>query len=552
MLLDFIKTLFLIYIINFFIRWFYDEHKFIFLKQNWFEGLLILLLILDGFSLYLLKVPVLKQLLQYLNLTDYQPFYILFIQFYMMILAGREVIRIGQGIFSFRIKPATLMVLSFASLLAVGTGLLMLPEMTTQPGSMHWLDALFTSVSASCVTGLIVVDTGTFFTLKGQLVILMLMQLGGIGIVTFASFFALSFTTGSSIRYQTYMLDLLSSESFNTARSLLRKIIYYTLVFELIGAVMIYSLWVPDNTFFLNHDVWLKVYYSIFHSVSAFCNAGFSLFPDSLMNHFVMAQPMMQMAFALLIILGGLGFPALQDLFGREALRERMRKPWRDWQVATKVAVYSALVLIITGAVLFYLLENHNTLEGQDGTHKVILSIFQSVTTRTAGFNSVDISAISTPTVIMFLVLMFIGGSSGGTAGGIKTSTFVVIMTSVFGTIRGKKQLTLGKRSISYVFLNRAYSIVAFASIFVVLAISLLTIFEPDKDLTDLVFEEFSAFGTVGLSRGITSALSDAGKVVIIFSMYLGRLGTLTLAYALSRPVRTNAYKYPQTHMMVG
>ncbi len=552
LLIDMIKSLFLIYIINFFVRWIYSESGFQFLADNWFEGILIIILLLDGFSLYLLKAPVLKELLYSIKLENYHPLYVLFIQAYMMILAGREVIRIGQGILAFRIKPATMLVWSFLLLILAGTALLMMPEMTVNAGSMNPLNALFTSVSATCVTGLIVVDTATFFTLKGQIIILILMQLGGIGIITFASFFALSISGKSGIKQQTFMVDLLNSESVNTARELLRKIIFYTLFIELIGAVIIYSLWIPDPGFFLNNSLGLKLYYSIFHSVSAFCNAGFSLFSNNLMNHYVAAQPVLQLGFALLIVLGGLGFPALQDLFGRKALRERMRKPWKSWQVSTKVAVYSSLALIVFGSILFFILEYNNTLSGENTTNKVIQSIFQSVTTRTAGFNTVDIGQLATPTVILFIFLMFVGGSSGSTAGGIKTSTFIIILTSVYATIRGKKQLEISKRSISFQFLNRAFSIVAFAALFILLALFVLTITEPGKSMTDLMFEAFSAFGTVGLSRGITADLSVAGKWVIIVCMFIGRIGTLTLALALSRTVKTNAYKYPQTHMMVG
>ncbi len=552
LLIDMIKSLFLIYIINFFIRWLYSGSFFQFLSDNWFEGLLVVFLLLDACSMHWLKTPVLTNIIANLNLEDYHPIYVLSIQAYMMILAGREIIRISQGLLTFKVKPAILLIWSFILLIVVGAAMLMMPEMTVQHGSMNLLNALFTSVSATCVTGLIVVDTATFFTLKGQIIILILMQLGGIGIITFASFFALSISGKSGIKQQTIVADLLNSESTSTARELLSKIIFYTLFIELIGAVIIFSLWIPDSNFFLNQHLGLKIYYSIFHSVSAFCNAGFSLFSDNLMNHYVAAQPILQLGFALLIVLGGLGFPALQDLFGRKALRDRMRKPWKSWQVSTKVAVYSSIALIIFGSIFFFVLEYNNTLTGESVSNKVIQSIFQSVTTRTAGFNTVDIGQLATPTIILFIFLMFIGGSSGSTAGGIKTSTFVIILTSVYATIRGKKQLEFSRRAISFQFLNRAFSIVAFASFFVLIALFLLTIFEPEKSLIDLMFETFSAFGTVGLSRGITSDLSAAGKWVIIICMFIGRIGTLTLAFALSRSVKTNAYKYPLTHMMVG
>ncbi|MGB0431572.1 MAG: potassium transporter TrkG, partial [Bacteroidia bacterium] len=255
---------------------------------------------------------------------------------------------------------------------------------------------------------------------------------------------------------------------------------------------------------------------------------------------------------AAIIFFGSLGFPAIQDLFGFKSLRNRMRYPWKDWTLATKISLYTSGVLVIVGAILFYLLEQNNTLTGVSTFGQVTHSIFQSVTTRTAGFNTVNFGELAAPTLIMMVLFMFIGASSASTGGGIKTSTFIVIFLSAFATIRNRKQIEINGRTLSTELLNRALTIFLFAASYIFIASFILSITEPNESPLNLLFETVSAFCTVGISTGITSDLSTFGKVILMISMYLGRVGILTLVVALSSATKTKNYTYPNAHLMIG
>jgi Trk-type K+ transport system membrane component len=260
----------------------------------------------------------------------------------------------------------------------------------------------------------------------------------------------------------------------------------------------------------------------------------------------------LHLVMASVIIIGGLGFAPIMDVFSPKALRERLTMPWKDWKLNSKIAIYMAIVLIIFGTTCFYLLERNNVLAGTNLTEALITSFFQSVVTRTAGFNTVDITKLLDPTLILMMFLMFIGASPGSTGGGIKTTTFLLIAVSVLSTIRGKKVISIDKRTIPMELLFKAFCVITFAAAYCLLGVFILSITEPKQEGIDLLFEQVSAFGTVGLSTGITPQLSPFGKILITFSMFLGRVGTVTLALAISRPVISNAYNYPNAHVMVG
>ena len=296
------------------------------------------------------------------------------------------------------------------------------------------------------------------------------------------------------------------------------------------------------------------MFYSIFHAVSAFCNAGFSLFSNSLYEESVQSSYLLHIIVGITIIVGSLGFSTIQDLMSPAQLRERLEKPWKGWKLGSKIAVYTSVILIVIGTIVFFSLEihNENTLANKTIFEQAISAFFQSTTARTAGFNTIDIGAMAIPSVVFMIFLMFIGASSGSTGGGIKTSTFLLITISAFATIRGRKYVEIGKRTISSELLNKAFSIFIFAASYNLLMIFLLTISDSDKPILELVFEQVSAFATVGLSMGITSDLSTFGKTVIIISMFIGRIGTLTLALALSGRDKCNSYQYPKAHLMVG
>lgn len=545
----FMKFLFGFYILNYIVRFLYTFEPRKYLRSTWLELSLVLLLIVEAVGTLIFGVSLVKILLSLFGLGGYLIFYHFVLQVILLIFLIIDLAKVSTLLDLVNLQASTLFILSFIALIGVGTILLMLPEMTTDHQGAGWLEAMFTSVSASCVTGLIVVDTATYFTFKGQFVIMILIQLGGLNILTFATFFASMYSKGVGIKHHSMIQDFFSSASEFDARSILRKILLVTFLIEGAGAFAIYSLWDPALNFESNHE---KIFCSVFHSVSAFNNAGFSLFTMGLSDEFIRHSYVLHIAFMLLIFMGSLSFSAIIDIFGIRSMKERMRLRWKKLQLSTMVALYSSVILCFGGGITIYFLEGNNVLKGLPAFDGFITAMFQSVTARTAGFNTVDLSTLPTSALIATIFLMFIGGSSGSTAGGIKTSTFTLIILSAFATIRGKRNLELMKHNIPWDSLNKAFSIFIFAAAFLFTNIFILSILEPSIDVVELAFEAVSAFGTVGLSTGITAGLGDWSKAILMISMFVGRVGTLTLGYALSRKVVSVDYKYPTGHFLVG
>jgi trk system potassium uptake protein TrkH len=544
------------YVLHFLLRLFFDFEPIKFLKEHWVESLLMLILFIEGLSSLLFGKMILQSFFQSLGLSGFSEFTTAFIQLYFFFVLLIEVTRTYETIPFVKVHPATLFVFTFMLIILVGAFLLMLPEMTTIKGSMSFVDALFTSTSATCVTGLSVVDPSSYFTFKGQVVIMLLIKIGGLNIVGFVAFMILMSKFGVGVRYHNYLDDYAKRGTIHSAISMLRKILLWSMMFEAIGAFLFFMFLGPDNP--LTPTMGDRIFASVFHSISAFNNAGFSIFYNGLYNEHIVGNYFLHIDIMLLIFFGSLGFMALFDLFGRENLRERMRKPWKRIDFNTKVTLYFSLILVFGGALFFYLFEFHNTLENQNTGEKVVTSFFQSVTTRTAGFNTVDIGALTLPTLIIFLFLMFVGASSNSTGGGIKTSTFAILWASMIATMREKKAVELFKRTIRTETVLKAFTILLFFIAWNLIAILLLLITEPqilemsDRSEIDLIFEQVSAFGTVGLSTGITGSLSVAGKLIITLSMFIGKIGALTLAYLFGRKVLSTNYKYPNADAMVG
>jgi trk system potassium uptake protein len=533
-LLKVIKGLFIFYFFSYFINFLYNFEPFKFLKSSLFEAVFLVLLMVQGV------------LFKYYP-TIYVPH--LYIQFLLLILVLIETGKASSSLSSIHVGPANMFILSFVILILSGAGLLMLPEMTCSGRSMPFIDALFTSTSASCVTGLIVTDTATFFTIKGQIVIMLLIQMGGISILSFATFFATFMRKSQGIKQQSIVSAFLGAESLFDSKGLLRRIIFFSAGIEFIGTVLIFFLWSPE----IHFNSWMQqVYYSVFHSISAFNNAGFSLFTDNLYNPLVRNSYFIHLVIVALIFLGGIGFTSLTDMFSVKNLRDRLRHPWKQISVGTKIALYTSIGLIILGTVVFYLLEKNNTLAGKNTFECFVISLFQSVTPRTAGFNTVDYSRLGMPILFFMLFLMFIGASSGSTGGGIKTSTFAIVSSTVWSTIRGKKNVELFKHTISVDLFKKALAVLFFAVTVCFIGSLLLMITEPDFLPIQILFEDLSAFGTVGLSTGITPNLSSAGKTILILTMFIGRTGPLTLAFAMSMRKASGQYKYSTANIQVG
>lgn len=460
-------------------------------------------------------------------------------------------------------NPAMLLVLSFLLLIAVGTGLLMLPGARRQvagepPRSAPFTVALFTATSASCVTGLAVVSTGLYWSRTGQTIILALFQIGGLGIMTCGAFFALGATSSMPMRHRATLSDLLDSEGLHTTRQLLRAILLFTLTFELAGALCLSNLW-PDAPW---HE---RAFQSVFHAVSAFCNAGFTTIHDGqgdvgfagMGTRWEVWGPV-----TVLIVTGGLGFNVMYNLallisaqfhtlkrrplFGLSQRRVRL-------SLASKLTLVSAVILLVGGAMLFFLLESTGPPSGDRLGKRIGDAWFQSVTFRTAGFNTVDHSELQTATKLFAILLMFIGASPGSTGGGVKTISLAIAVLTVISILRGRRHVECFGRTIVDAQVNRALIIIAIGVLLVMFATFLLVLFEqqPDRFL-DHLFEATSAFATVGVSTGVTSELSTASQLVIVTTMFLGRVGPLTLLIALARDASSQRYSYPVERVPLG
>jgi trk system potassium uptake protein TrkH len=455
------------------------------------------------------------------------------------------------------LNPAQLFMLSFALLIIAGAALLELPNATTSP--ISFVDSLFTSTSAICVTGLIVVDTATQFTTLGKSIILLLIQVGGIGIMTFTSFFGFFFKGGtSSFSERLVLSDFFSEENIAEIRKTLTKVIFITLLFEIIGAAFLY--FNLDAAYFPSTGSRIK--FSVFHSVSAFCNAGFSTLTDGIYDYRTRGTYPILYVLGFLIILGGIGFPILLNLYTyikykflsiTSLIRYGTRKDFipKMININSRLVIYTTIFLILTGAIFFFLFEHDHTLKGIDLSGKIAHSFFGSVTPRTAGFSSVNIGQLSTAAVVLTIFLMWVGASPVSTGGGIKTSTFAIAILNVLRIARVKNHIEFHKREIHERSVDRAFSIIILSIIILGCSSLIMNLIEPDKSALKILFECVSAFGTVGLSLGITPYLTDLSKLLLITLMFMGRMGILTLLFALFRKTKTSVYRYPKENIVI-
>ncbi|MDF1763475.1 MAG: potassium transporter TrkG [Oleibacter sp.] len=432
-------------------------------------------------------------------------------------------------------NPPMLLFEGFLCLIAIGTLLLKLP-MASQ-GSVSWLEAAFTATSAVTVTGLVVVDTGTEFTLFGQCVILGLIQLGGLGLMTFAVLTALSLGFKLQLRHQLVAREAFNELSLNTARNAAMSIALFSIVTQLIGIAILGVFFVPELG-------WGQGMYSaLFYTVSAFNNAGFALAPDSLSAY--VGHIGINVAITMLFIVGGLGYVVIM-----ECLTHRR---WRKLSFYTRMILLATLAVNLVAFSVFFLLEysNPSTLGGLASfSDKALAAWFQATTPRTAGFNTLDIGSLTMATTVMMLLLMFIGGAPNSTASGIKLSTFVVLMATTRAFLRGGQTVTFMKRTLNNELIMKSLATVTLGMIVIFTAIFLLSIVVTD-DFMNVVFEVVSAFGTVGLSRGTTAHLGDEGQLIIMAVMLIGRLGPLTLGYLLTVK-RATQIRYASVEFPVG
>ncbi len=438
-------------------------------------------------------------------------------------------------------SPYMTILLSFMVVTILGGILLSLPISMRDGKSVKLIDGFFIATSAICVTGLSSIDIGSVYNIFGQMVILVLIQLGGLGVITFTSVIIIMISKKIGYYTKKIVQEDINIDTTFKIEEYVKKVILSVIVIEFIGTVILFFEFIKKFGF-------LKaVYYSFFHSVSAFCNAGFSLFSDNLYgfkNSFII-----NMTIPLLIFLGGIGFSTILNCYNV------LRKKEKRLTSTTKLSIKISIFLVIIGMVAMFFLEysNKSTIGNLSFGQKLEASFFQSVTTRTAGFNTISILGLKRSTSLLFVILMFIGASPGSTGGGIKTTTIGLIILGTLATLKNKDTIEYDKRSVSWRIYSKAITVLFISLIYTTICIFLLILFERNKNLLDLVFEVFSAFGTVGLSRNLTPSLADISKFILIVTMFVGRVGPLTIALALSKSnLKKGRYTYPQENILIG
>ncbi len=457
-----------------------------------------------------------------------------------------------------RINAPRVVFMSFLIVILIGSVLLRLPFATpAEKPALRYVDALFTATSATCVTGLIVKDTPNDFSRFGQIVILCLLQTGGLGIMTMSTFFLLLLGRRIAFREYTTVESSLGKAGFNNFRQLIYYVLLMTFLFELIGACVLFARLElsPVNDLSTGRTVFV----AIFHSISAFCNSGFSLYSDSLTRY--NNDSVIMLTMAILIIAGGLGFIVLYNICRlRMWKKDRIKRGRLNLQ--SKIVLLGSAIFLLVGFVLFMTFEWRNNFAGMPFGEKALNSFFCSVTPRTAGFSTVDYSAMTKPSMLLTMFLMFIGASPGSTGGGIKTCTFIIIIMTSWAMIRGSQNVTIFKRTIPTKVVQKAIGILSISILIIIVMTITLSITENNSDLGygpddagslhKIVFEVISAFSTVGLSTGITPLLSVLGKIIVTITMFIGRIGPLVISLAIAQREIPPAVAYPEEKVMVG
>lgn len=435
-----------------------------------------------------------------------------------------------------KLNPYQIIILFFLGFITIGGVLLMSPLASQNGQILPWIDAMFTSVSATAVTGLIVVNTANYFSLFGQLVIITLIQIGGLGIMTMGTLLMLAVGRKLRLKELFVLQEELNVLSLSDILKFIKLIALVTFAVEGIGGLLLGIHWFPDMG-------WQGFYFGLWHAISAFCNAGFDLFGNSLMDF--SGDTFVNFVISILIILGGIGFIPIYEI-GKY-------KKWRKLSLHSKVVLIVTLILVIGGTLIIYFSESFNlrTISDLPINQQILTSYFQSVTTRTAGFNTINISQMFSSTIFILVILMFIGASPGSVGGGIKTTTAAVLFLTMNSLIRGNKEVSIYRKRVAQGAISRAIMLLLISSYMIIIAIIILLYTDP-ADLLVILFEVVSAFSTVGLSLGYTQYLSIVGKIVIMLMMFIGRVGPITLMLAIFNKKINKNIQYPKASIIVG
>lgn len=516
--------------------------------------------ILSGL-LYLTLIPVIFHrpeeegaILQFWEFLDGKFYHLILLLVFSLLNLSNGLVRLlGR-----RTNPSLILAVSFLAIILIGTGLLMLPKCTVN--GITWVDSLFTATSAVCVTGLVPVDVSTTFTTGGLVVIILLIQIGGLGVMTLTSFFAMFFMGNTSLYNQLVVRDMVSSNSLGSLLSTLLYILGFTLAIEGVGMVVI---WLSVHGT-LGMTLQEELFFSAFHSVSAFCNAGFSTLPGGMGNPAVMqGHNLLYITLGLLIALGGIGFPILVNLYETVAyylqagkfwlLRRsgRFRKKVHLYNLNTKIVLVATVFLLIGGTLAIAALEWNHSFAGMPVADKWVHAFFNSSCPRTAGFASVGLTSLSTQTLLLMVVLMMIGGGTQSTAGGVKVNVFAVVLINLWAVVRGADRVAILRRELSHDSIRRSNAALILYLFMVFLAIFLLSVLEPKAGLLAITFECVSALSTVGSSLDLTPTLCNSSKLLVILLMYIGRVGAFTLLTGLVRQEKKRNYRYPSDNIII-
>ncbi|MEG0295121.1 MAG: TrkH family potassium uptake protein [Clostridium sp.] len=440
----------------------------------------------------------------------------------------------------YKFSEVQILAIGFVILIFTGGTILSLPISSANGEYTPFLDALFTATSASCVTGLVTLDTGTHWNLFGQVVIMMLIEIGGLGFMSFATF--ISVLLGRRITLKNRLVVQESMNAFNI-QGLVKMVKYvmgFTFAIQGFGALLLSTQLVPE------FGIGKGMFYSVFHSVSTFCNAGFDLFGNFSSLTGYSDNSIILLTISALIAIGGLGFTVLLEIYNFKSVKKL--------SLHTKAVLLITTILIVGGTLAILILEFNNpeTLGPMGVKDKIVNSVISSISPRTAGVNSISIPDMTTASLFLTIILMFIGGSPGSTAGGLKTTTFGIIICTLISVIRGREDVELFKRRFPKSLVYKAVSLLLLGSGLVLTVTMILTITEPGEDFISLLYEATSAFGTVGLTTGVTQRLSSIGKIIIIVTMYLGRVGPLTVALAFASRNKRSKFKYPEGKILIG
>ena len=481
--------------------------------------------------------------------------------FQLILLLLLSLLRLSSGVIGLlgkRTNPSLILAGSFFLIICIGTGLLMLPRCTVD--GISWVNALFVSTSAVCVTGLVPVDVATTFTSLGQLVIIILIQIGGLGVMTLTCFFAMFFMGNTSVYNQLAVRDMISSDSLSSLLSTVIYILFFTLVIE--GAGMLVLFLSIHGT--LGMTVQQEMVFAAFHSISAFCNAGFSTLSENLGNPLVMQHHnLLYITISVLIILGGIGFPILVNFkhiagyhlkrlfyFIRTGKRDRQRIR-HLYNLNTKIVLLTTLILLTGGTIAILLFEWNGAFAGMSMPDKWVQAFFNATCPRTAGFTSIGLTSFSLQSLLLMLLLMFIGGAAQSTAGGVKVNAFAAAVLSLVAVIRGKSRVEVFRRQLSVDSIRRSNATLVMYLMILFLGVFVLSVLEPHASLLALVFECTSALSTVGSSLGLTPALGEAGKLFVSLLMFIGRVGVITIVLGFVPPQKHTKYKYPDDNLII-